>query len=149
MKLGIASDHRGYETKQNLIKYLENIGYNVVDYGTNSTDRTDYTKYGFIIGEAVRDKDVDLGIAICGSAIGISIACNKVKGIRCGKVNSVEEAIHAKENDFVNIIALSGNLPLEENIKMLDAYLGAKENLIDEVYKRRIDQIIEYENRNA
>ena len=149
MKLGIASDHRGFETKQNLIKYLENLGYNVADYGTNSTERTDYTKYGFIIGEAVKNKEVDLGIAICGSAIGISIACNKVKGIRCGKVNSVEEAIHARENDFVNIIALSGNIPLEDNIKMLDAYLNAKENTSDEVYIRRINQIIEYENRNV
>ena len=78
MKIGIASDHRGYETKQNLTKYLEDKGYTVINYGTNSSDRVDYTKYGFLLGEKVRDKEVEYGIAICGSAIGISIACNKV-----------------------------------------------------------------------
>ena len=60
--------------------------------------------------------------------------------------SSVEEAIHGKERDFVNVIALSGNTPIEENIKIVDAFLEAKENLEDPVYKNRIDQIIEYEN---
>lgn len=148
MKLGIASDHRGFETKQKMIKFLEEKGYNVVDYGTNSTERVDYTKYGFILGEAVRDKKVDFGIAICGSAIGISVACNKVKGIRCGKVNTVEEAIHGRENDFINIVALSGSMPFSENTKIVEAFLNSKENLNDPAYKMRVDQIIEYENRN-
>ena len=146
MKIGIANDHRGYETKQNLTEYLKNKGYTVINYGTDSLERVDYTKYGFILGEKVRDKEVDYGIAICGSAIGISIACNKVKGIRCGKINSVEEAIHGKERDFVNIIALSGTTPISENEKIVDAFLSAKENLIDPAYKLRIDQIEEYEN---
>ena len=107
MKLGIASDHKGYETKEKLKKYLGKK-YEIIDYGTNSTERTDYPIYGIKIGEKVRDKEVDYGIAICGSAIGISIACNKVKGIRCGKVNTVKEAIHAKTHDHVNVIAISG-----------------------------------------
>ncbi len=146
MKIGIASDHRGYETKQNLTKYLEDKGYTVINYGTNSSDRVDYTKYGFLLGEKVRDKEVDYGIAICGSAIGISIACNKVKGIRCGKVNTEEEAIHGRECDFINIIALSGVTPLEENKKIVDAFLNAQENTTDPAYKKRVDQIMEYEN---
>ena len=146
MKIGIASDHRGYETKQNLTKYLEDKGYTVINYGTNSSDRVDYTKYGFLLGEKVRDKEVDYGIAICGSAIGISIACNKVKGIRCGKVNTEEEAIHGRECDFINIIALSGVTPLEENKKIVDAFLNAHENTTDPAYKKRVDQIMEYEN---
>ncbi len=146
MKIGITSDHRGYETKQNLTKYLASKGYNIIDYGTNSTERVDYPKYGFILGEKVASKEVDCGIAICGSAVGISIACNKVKGIRCGKLNNEEEAIHAKECDFVNIIALSGNLPLEQNINIVEAYLNAKENLSDPLYKKRMEQIEEYEN---
>lgn len=148
MKIGIASDHRGFETKQKLTKYLKSKSYDVYDYGTKSTERVDYTKYGFILGEKVSKKEVDYGIAICGSAVGISIACNKVKGIRCGKINTKEEAIHAKENDFVNIIALSGNLPIEVNKEIIDAYLAAKENLIDPVYKMRVDQIERYEQRN-
>ena len=146
MKIGIANDHRGVETKQKLTKYLTDKGYNVVNYGTNQAGRVDYTTYGFIIGEKVASHEVDYGIAICGSAIGISIACNKVKGVRCGKVNNAEEAIHGKERDFINVIAISGMAPIEENIKIVDAFLSAKENTIDPVYKARIDQIVEYEN---
>ena len=146
MKIGIANDHRGVETKQKLTEFLTNKGYNVVNYGTNQEGRVDYTTYGFIIGEKVASKEVDYGIAICGSAIGISIACNKVKGVRCGKINSVDEAIHGKERDFVNVIALSGTTPIEENIKLLEAFLNAKENIIDPVYKKRVDQIVKYEN---
>ncbi len=146
MKIGISSDHRGFETKQELTKYLIDSGYNVVDYGTDSTDRVDYTKYGFLLGEKVASKEVDYGIAICGSAIGISIACNKVKGVRCGKINTVEEAIHGKEKDFINIIALSGESDIELNKKIVDAFLNAKENTIDPAYKNRVDKIMEYEN---
>ena len=146
MKIGIANDHRGVETKQKLTNYLTNKGYDIVNYGTDTEDRVDYTKYGFILGEKVAQHEVDYGIAICGSAIGISIACNKVKGVRCGKVNTVEEAIHGKERDFINVIALSGMSPIEENIKIVEAFLSAKENIEDPVYKKRVDQIVEYEN---
>lgn len=146
MKIGISNDHRGVETKQELTKYLKDKGYTVINYGTDTSDRVDYTKYGFIIGEKVRDKEVDLGIAICGSAIGISIACNKVKGVRCGKVNSVEEAIHGRERDYVNVIALSGSCDINENKKIVDAFLAAKENHEDPIYQVRVNQIEEYEN---
>ena len=146
MKIGIANDHRGLETKQKLTKYLSEKGYNVVNYGTDTEERVDYTTYGFILGEKVTSNEVDYGIAICGSAIGISIACNKVKGVRCGKVNNVEEAIHGKEKDFINVIALSGMFPIEENIKIVDAFLESEENTTDPAYKKRVEQITEYEN---
>ncbi len=146
MKIGIANDHRGFKTKQILTEYLTLKGYTVVDYGTDSIDRVDYTKYGFILGEKVASGEVNLGIAICGSAIGISIACNKVKGIRCGKINTVGEAIHGRERDFINIIALSGEADIELNKKIVDAFLESKENLEDPAYKKRVEQIMEYEN---
>ncbi len=146
MIIAIASDHRGFETKQILTKYLTNKGYNIIDCGTNSTERVDYTKYGFKLGETVASKRADYGIAICGSAIGISIACNKVNGIRCGKINTVEEAIHGKERDFINIIAISGEADIENNKRIVDAFLNSKENIEDPVYKNRVDQILEYEN---
>ena len=146
MKIGIAADHRGYETKEQIKEYFKNK-YEIIDYGTNSKERVDYPKYGIKLGEEVRDKEVDYGIAICGSAIGISVACNKVKGIRCGKINTVEEAIHARENDFINIIALSGEgTPLETNIKIIEAFLSTKENTSDPVYQERVNQITRYEN---
>ena len=145
MKIGIACDHRGYETKEELKEYFKNK-YEIIDYGTNSKERVDYPKYGILLGEKVRDKEVEYGIAICGSAIGISIACNKVKGIRCGKINTKEEAIHAKQNDFVNVIAISGEASLDENIEIINAFLNTKENTTDPAYKKRIEQIERYEN---
>ena len=148
MKIGIANDHRGFYMKQVLTKYLISKGYDVVNYGTDTEERVDYPKYGFILGEKVSKKEVDYGIAICGSAIGISIACNKVKNVRCGKINTVKEAIHAKENDFINVIALSGEESEEKNKQILDAFFDAKENMNDPVYQRRVDQIINYEDNH-
>lgn len=145
MKIGIAADHRGFETKEKIKNYFKDK-YEIIDYGTNSNLRVDYPKYGIILGEKVRDKEVDYGIAICGSAIGISIACNKVKGIRCGKVNNETEAIHAKKNDFVNIIAISGEEKIKNNIKIIEAFLNEKENTSDPVYQERVNQITKYEN---
>ena len=149
MIVGIASDHRGFKTKQKLTEYLTNKGYNVVDCGTDSEERVDYTTYGFKLGEKVSKQEVDCGIAICGSAIGISIACNKVKGVRCGKINSVSEAIHGKERDYINVLALSGEgVDFEENVKIVDAFLTSKYNLEDPVYIKRVRDIEEYENRS-
>ena len=146
MKIAIANDHNGVELKQKLTEYLTNKGYDIINCGTDTKDRVDYPKYGIIVGEKVANKEADFGIVICGSAIGISIACNKVKGIRCGKVDSIEEAIHGRERDFVNVIALSGNGNIEENLKIATAFLEAKENYDDPAYKMRVDQILEYEN---
>ena len=146
MKIGIVSDHRGVYLKSVLIEYLEHSGYEVVNYGTDGMESVDFPTYAFDLGDGIKKKKIDYGIAICGSAIGISIACNKVKGVRCGKVNTVEEAIHGKERDFINVVAISGMAPIEENIKIVDAFLKAKENMVDPVYKNRIDQIVEYEN---
>lgn len=147
MKIGIASDHRGFETKEKIKEYFKNK-YELIDYGTNSKERVDYPIYGILLGEKVAKKEVQYGIAICGSAIGISVACNKVKGIRCGKINTIEEAQHAKSHDYVNVIALSGEAPLEDNIKMIEAFLETKEITEDPVYLKRIKEIEDYENDN-
>ena len=86
MKIGIASDHRGYNLKEQIKKELSD--YTIIDYGTYSEEKVDYPDYAFILGKNVAEKEVDFGVAICGSGIGISIACNKVKGIRCAKVSN-------------------------------------------------------------
>ena len=78
MKIGIISDHRGYDLKKKILKIK---GITFIDYGTNSKETVDYPDYAFKLGKAINKKEVDLGIAICGSGIGMSIALNKVKGI--------------------------------------------------------------------
>ncbi len=146
MKIGIASDHRGYDLKQELIKYLKNKNYEITDYGTNSIENVDYTKYGFLLGEKVASHEVDYGIAICGSGIGISIACNKVKGIRCAKVSSVEDAYLTRKDNDANIIALSGKLSKFKAKNIVNTFFKTEFSNTDR-YISRIKQISDYENK--
>lgn len=147
MKIGIANDHRGYKLKLKIVDYLKKCGYEVEDYGSNSTTSVDYPDYGIMLGEKVRDKDVDYGIAICGSGIGISIACNKVKGIRCAKVNNTKEAKLCRQDNNANIIALNEKMFLFEAKDIIDTFLKT-EYKKEERYQRRIDKISKYEENN-
>jgi len=144
MKIAIASDHRGYKLKQELITYLKNKNYEIEDLGTNSEKSVDYPKYAFKLCHKVINENLDFGIAICGTGIGISIACNKVKDIMCAKISTVEEAILAKQHNHANILALSGATNIMTAQKMLDEYINAKE-FTEEKYIRRINQIKDYE----
>ena len=121
MKVGIVSDHRGYELKKELVKELTN--YELIDYGTYSTESVDYPDYAFLLGDKVVKKEVDYGIAICGSGIGISIACNKVNGIRCAKVNTVLDAKMTRLDNDANIIALSAKTNKNDAIELINTFL--------------------------
>ena len=144
MKIGIASDHRGYKLKEKLKKYLTKKGYEVLDLGTDSTKSCDYSDYGIALGEKVRDKEVEYGIAICGSGIGISIACNKVKGVRCAKVNNKKEAKYTRLDNNANVVALNEKMFLFEAKDIVDAFLNTKYKK-EERFQRRIDKISKYE----
>ena len=146
MKVGIASDHRGYKLKEKLKSYLVKKGYEVIDLGTDSTNPVDYSDYGIALGEKVRDKEVDFGIAICGTGIGISIACNKVKGVRCARVTNRHDAKETRIHNNANIIALNEKLFLFEAKDIVDAFLKTKykEN---ERFERRINKILDYEGK--
>lgn len=146
MRIGIANDHRGYKLKTKLVPYLEKKGYEVEDYGCFSTDSVDYSDYGIMLGEKVRDKEVDFGIAICGSGIGISIACNKVNGVRCAKVNSAKEAKITRIDNNANVIALNEKMHIFEAKDIVDAFLNT-EYKEEERFQRRIDKITKYEER--
>lgn len=143
MKICIASDHRGFELKEKLLKYLNNK-YNIEDLGTYSSEMVDYTKYAFLVGEKVRDKEYDFGIVICGTGIGISIACNKVKNIRCAKVNSINDAIMTRKDNDANVIALNGKLDENNAIEFIEAFLNTEFSNIER-YQKRIHDIELYE----
>lgn len=145
MKIGIVSDHRGFKLKQVLVEYLVKRKYEVYDYGTDSTQSVDYPKYAFLLGEKVSNHDVDFGIAICGSGIGISIACNKVKNIRCAKVDNVDEAYHTRMDNDANILALSGNMPKYKAKDIVDTFLSTDFSN-SERHINRIKQIALYES---
>ena len=147
MKIGLASDHRGYKLKEYLKKILPNYNYEVVDFGTNSEESTDYPDYAFALGEAVVSKQVNYGVAICGSGIGISIACNKVKGVRCAKVSNKEEAKVTRIDNNSNIVAFSENLTEEEALNVVLSFLTTDASA-EEKHIRRVNKIITYEENN-
>ena len=145
MKIGIACDHHGVDVKQNVTKKLNELGYNIVDYGTNSTEMVDYPLYAFKVGEAVAKNEIDFGILLCNSGIGMSIACNKVKGARCAKVSNEWDAEMTRRDNDANVIALSTHIELDEMIKIIVKFLQT-EFLPLERYTRRIEQINNYNN---
>lgn len=146
MKIGIANDHRGYELKQYLKEKLQELGYEVLDYGTFSTDSVDYPEYAFKLSTNVVEKNVDYGIAICGSGIGISIACNKVKGIRCAKVSNVEEAKYTRIDNDANIVALGEKIEKEEALEIVKTFIKTPFSNLEK-HIRRINAIKEYEDQ--
>ena len=146
MKIGLASDHRGYKLKEALIKELTNRNYEVVDYGTNSEESTDYPDYAFKLGENIVNKSVDYGVAICGSGIGISIACNKVKGIRCAKVDSISDVIATRNDNDTNIVAFGENKTIEEALELVLKFINTPCSM-EEKHIRRRNKIINYEEQ--
>ena len=143
MKIGIANDHHGVELKQELTKFLIELGYNVINYGTDNTEMVDYPDYAFKIGEAVSRNDINYGILICNTGIGMSIACNKVKGARCAKVGSVYEAKMTRRDNDANVIALSSRIEINELKEILKVFLSTNYENLDR-YNRRIDKINHY-----
>lgn len=106
MKVAIGCDHAGYELKEKVKAKLTNDGYEVVDVGTNSTDSVDYPIFGKAVGEKVAIGECERGIAICGTGIGISIACNKVKGVRAALCNTEHLAEMSREHNDANVLCL-------------------------------------------
>lgn len=147
MKIGLASDHRGYKLKTKIENYLKKRGFDVIDFGTTSTSSVDYPNFGILLGEAASNKEIDLGIAICGTGIGISIACNKVKGVRCAKISNVKEGKLSIMHNNANVIALSGSMPTFRAYDIIDVILKTK-YIEEERHQRRIDLITEYEQKN-
>ncbi len=147
IKLGIASDHRGYILKEQIIDRLMNK-YDITDCGTTSTESVDYPDFAFKLGNLVKDKDVDFGVAICGSGIGISIACNKVKNVRCAKVSNEEEAKVTRNDNDANIVAFSANISLDDALKIIDAFINTPFSR-EERHQKRIDKITRYEEEQC
>ena len=146
MKIGIASDHRGYKLKEKLTKYLIKKGYDVINYGTNSTESVDYSDYGIKLGEEYKLGSFDLGIGICGSGIGMSIACNKVNGVRCAKVDNEYDAKMARLHNNANIIALASNKYFFEVKDIIDVFIKT-EFSNEERHNLRINKLKDYEEK--
>lgn len=147
MKIAIGTDHNGIEVKKEIKKYLVNKGYEVVDMSEHNSALDDYPEYAFKVADEVVNSNVQFGILLCGTGIGMSIAANKVKGIRCAHVTNSSEAILARQHNNANIIALGTKNNVNEIIKMIDLFLNTSFKN-EERHVRRNKLISEYdENR--
>lgn len=111
MKIALGADHGGYELKEKIKKHLsENEDIKVLDMGTYNTDSVDYPKYGHIVARSVVEKEVDFGILICGTGIGISIAANKISGVRAALCTNTTMARLTRQHNDANILALGARI---------------------------------------
>ncbi|NLV88017.1 MAG: ribose 5-phosphate isomerase B [Tissierellia bacterium] len=144
MKIGIGSDHGGYELKEYIKEYLDKENIEYIDYGTYSMESVDYPDYGKKVSEAVVSKEVDRGIVICGTGIGISIACNKVKGIRCALCSDTYSARMSREHNNANMLALGGRV-IGKDLALEIVSIWLKTEFTGGRHARRIEKICEIE----
>jgi ribose 5-phosphate isomerase B len=141
--IGLGCDHGGLELKNEVIKYLESQGIEYKDFGTKTSESVDYPKYAKLVAKAVASGECEKGILICGTGIGISIAANKVKGVRCALCHDVFSAKATREHNDSNILAMGGRvIGVGPAIEVVKAWLGT-EFSGDERHIRRINMIEE------
>lgn len=143
MKIAIATDHNGVNEKKELIKLLNE--YEFLDKSPVNNDTDDYPDFAFAVAESVKKKEADLGVLLCGTGIGMSIAANKVKGIICGHCSTKEQAHLTKEHNHANIIALSYKQDIKELAEMIKEFIETTPST-EERHLRRINKIIKYES---
>ena len=126
-KIALGADHAGVGLKDELAKHLAERGLQVIDLGTHGTDRVDYPDFGEAVGRAVASGEADLGVAVCGSGLGICMAANKVPGVRAATVHDVTSARLTRAHNDANVICLGERLTGVEVAKdAVDAFLAAE-----------------------
>ena len=145
LRIAIASDHRGLEYKLEIIDYLKSKGYQVIDCSPKNTPTDDYPDFAFLVCNNIIAGEADLGILVCRTGIGMSIAANKVKGIRCAKINSVEDATLSRNDNGANVMTFNYTDGIEKIKSYIDAFINA-DVLNDERHIRRVNKITAYES---
>ncbi len=124
MRVSIASDHAGFEQKQQLAEYLVGKGFEVADLGPATDDRVDYPDFAKAVAESVSAGRADFGVLVCGTGIGMAIAANKVPGVRAANVADPGFARLARQHNDANVVTVSGRfVPLAQNKHIVDAFL--------------------------
>ncbi len=136
----LASDHAGYDLKEQIKFYLENNNFKVKDLGPFNNDSVDYPDYGKLLGGVIKNNNNTLGIAICGSGIGMSIALNRISGVRAALCHNIEVAKLAKNHNDANVLVLGGRfINLDEAINIVDIFF--KESFEGGRHKRRVNKL--------
>ena len=148
MKIGIGNDHSALELKAEIIGFLKEKGYEIVDFGTNSTESCDYPIYGEKVARAIAAGEVEKGILICGTGLGISLAANKVEGIRAVVCSEPFTAKMARAHNNCNILAFGARVVGAELAKMIvGTWLDTEFESESERHRRRVDMIMAIEEK--
>lgn len=143
--VAIAADHGGYDLKGPIIDFLKNRGQTVIDLGTNSLDPVDYPDYARALGSAILSGQAQVGILICGSGVGASVAANKIPGIRAGLCHDTYSAHQCREHDDVNVLCLGARvIGYELAFELVRTFLEAKFTG-QERHARRLKKVLEIE----
>ncbi len=147
MKIAIGNDHAAVELKKEIVEYVRTLGHEVENFGTDTGEGCDYPEYGEKVGRAVASGEYDCGILICGTGVGISIAANKVNGVRAAVCSDVTTARLVKEHNDANIIAFGARIVGSELAKdIVGAYLNAE--FLGGRHAKRVAMFAEIEKRN-
>jgi len=139
MPVFIAADHRGFDLKNKLVEYLQEKNIRVEDFGNYSLDNEDdYPDFSQKVAQAVQQNpEENVGIVICGSGIGVSMAVNRFKHIRCGIAFNLDQVQHGRENDHTNVLALASDYTdFETAKKYIDIFLSSQPKLVDKYIRR-------------
>ncbi|WP_115372231.1 RpiB/LacA/LacB family sugar-phosphate isomerase [Adhaeribacter pallidiroseus] len=149
MKIGIAADHAGFEQKQQLITQLRQAKYEVTDYGAHEYNaQDDYPDIIIPLAQAIASQEVERGIAVCGSGVGVSVAANKFAGVRAALITESYSAHQGVEHDDLNLLCLGGRVIGPMLIwEIVQAYLKAQFQK-EERFHRRLDKVIALEKKN-
>src|SRR6476646_10115732 len=147
MKIAIAADHAGYPLNEQVIAELRNAGHELIDFGTHDGSvPDDYPDYAVKVGEAVQNGETEIGILICGSGVGASVAANKLRGIRAALCGDTYSGHQSREHDDCNVLCLGSRVTgVELALDIVRAFVAARFTG-EERHKRRVAKIIELEN---
>lgn len=147
MHISLGCDHSALEVKNAIKEYLCKLGYEVNDHGTYTSESCDYVDYGIKVAEDIKNGNAEKGILVCYTGIGMSIIANKVKGVRCALVNSLEAAVLTREHNDSNCLALSAKFtPIPEALEIVKIWLETSFSNGDR-HTRRVEKIKEYEEK--
>lgn len=156
MRIGIGADHNAFEAKEELKKYIEELGHEVKDYGTYSPEPTDYPGIAFRTAEGVKNEEIERAVLICGTGIGVAISANKVKGVRAAQVNDPYSAERAQLSNNAQIITFGAKIIGVDVMKLLTKeYLshtfqgGNSGRKVDQITAREEEEIEYAENHSC
>ena len=145
MKIYIATDHRGVEIEKQIVSSLKSNNYEVIQSNIEHSDVDDYPDFAFEVSNHVANDNDSIGILICGTGIGMSIAANKVKGIRAARCVTPMDAYHTRNDNNANVLCLGYNQDLNLLLEIIDTFINTKSSN-EERHIRRINKISSYEN---